>query len=64
MANILLEAFSIPSYITSIPENAFERCLNLKKMTIPESVTIIKTFAFVRCNSLVEVNIPHISKNN
>lgn len=48
----------IPNGIEVIGNNAFYRCVNLKKMSIPESVRIIEYEAFLSCKGLVSIKIP------
>ena len=45
--------------ITSIGDNAFRLCTNLKTMAIPDSVTSIGSSAFSNCSSLISVTIPN-----
>ena len=43
--------------MTTIGEDAFLRCKNLKEVVIPESVTMIEKDSFWECNSLfMQVN--------
>ena len=44
--------------VTSIGDDAFERCSGLTSVTIPDSVTSIGDFAFSRCSGLTSVTIP------
>lgn len=48
----------IESGIQHLPLNAFEYCVNIKKITLPEGVKSIPQFAFAGCTSLQEVVIP------
>ena len=52
----------IPNTVTSIGENAFENCSDLRSITIPKSVTSIRDYAFRGCNNLTSVcvrrNVP------
>ena len=48
----------IPNTITTIGDNAFNRCYDLTEITIPNSVTYISTNAFKACRSLASVTIP------
>jgi len=41
--------------LKEIPENAFDGCVNLKRIGIPESVRTIGSMAFACCKSLTEV---------
>jgi hypothetical protein len=45
--------------VTSIPEEAFRSCTNLRAITIPNSVTSIGSWAFLYCSSLTSVTIPN-----
>ena len=44
--------------VTSIGENAFFHCVNVKSITIPSSVKKIGNGAFSSCISLASMNIP------
>ena len=48
----------IPEGITSIEDQAFSNCTNLKTVTIPEGITSIKYEAFSNCTNLKTVTIP------
>jgi hypothetical protein len=50
--------YAIPSSVTSIDENAFERCKSLASINIPDSVTIVGDNAFYGCEALTSINIP------
>ena len=67
--NAIIEKFSnslitgcqntiIPSNVTSIGNEAFSWCKNLKSITIPESVTSIGDSAFSYCENLESITIP------
>ena len=45
----------IPNTVTSIGDNAFDGCEELKEITIPASVTSIGNYAFQECTSLTTV---------
>ena len=47
--------YIIPSYVTSIGENAFTSCTELTRLTIPANVTSIGSYAFLGCFKLVEI---------
>jgi hypothetical protein len=51
-------SFEIPDSVTSIGDNAFEKCANLTNVTIPDSVTSIGEDAFSGCTGLLSVTIP------
>ena len=53
-----LTEYVIPDSVTSIGEQAFLECSNLKSVTIPNSVTSIREYAFRNCSSLTSVTIP------
>ena len=48
----------IPDGISSIRDNAFDGCKDLKTITIPDSITSIGDFAFRNCKSLTSISIP------
>ena len=54
----MLDAYIVPSSVTSIGERAFSGCRSLTSVTIPESVTSIGNSAFSECSSLTSVTIP------
>ena len=49
----------IPSTVTSIGDNAFDRCTSLTNITIPDSVTSIESNVFKFCESLTSIIIPN-----
>ena len=52
---------TIPNSVTSIDDDAFDSCINLKSVTIPDSVTNIGNKAFYNCKSLTSIEV---SDNN
>ena len=50
--------FTIPDYVTSIGEGAFENCHGLTRINIPSTVTSIGESAFFGCERLTNVTIP------
>ena len=52
-------SYKIPSFVTSIGNNAFEYCSRLTSVTIPNSVTVIGQYAFSRCSGLTSLTIPN-----
>ena len=52
-----IEVLNIPNHITSIGEQAFSNCPNLKSVTIPGSVATIEWGAFADDDSLTTVSI-------
>ena len=54
----MLDAYIVPSSVTSIGGGAFRNCSSLTSVTIPESVTSIGYGAFSGCSSLTSVTIP------
>jgi len=50
---------TIPDSVTSIGDNAFERCARLTSVTIGSGVTSIGNDAFSACTSLASVTIPN-----
>ncbi len=54
-----VEEVVLPTTITSIDNDAFYDCTNLKKVNIPNSVTSIGNSAFYGCTGLTSVTIPN-----
>lgn len=52
-------AYTIPSSVTCIEENSFERCSKLTSIIIPDGVLTINGCAFEECSNLVSVTIPN-----
>ncbi len=53
-----VEEVVLPTTITSIDNDAFYDCTNLKKVNIPNSVTSIGDFAFSGCTGLTSIMLP------
>ena len=53
-----VEEVVLPTTITSIDNDAFYDCTNLKKVNIPNSVTSIGSSAFSGCTGLTSITIP------
>jgi hypothetical protein len=51
-------AYTIPSTVTNIDDNAILNCPLLTSVTIPSSVTLIKAAQFRACTNLTSVTIP------
>lgn len=62
-----LEEVYIERGITSVPDNAFAGCVNLRKVTMSNTVLFLGTGAFSGCTSLIDVrfsdNIDRIDDN-
>ncbi len=50
----------VPENVTSIRENAFSDCKNIKKVTFLAPVQTIGEFAFNNCDALEEVHVPSL----
>ena len=48
--------------ITEIPENAFEKCENLKTVVLQKGITIIGKNAFASCHNLISISLPNTLK--
>lgn len=57
--NTEITELEIPSNVTSIKDNAFDRCIGLASLTIPNSVKSIGKGAFLYCTELTSVVIPN-----
>jgi hypothetical protein len=55
--------YSIPDHITSIGEEGFSDCGNLKSVIIPDSVICIGKLAFTNLNQLTEIIVDIKNKN-
>ena len=56
--NERLTDMEIPYEVTSVGDDAFRECTNLKNITIPATVTSIGARAFYKCTSLTSITIP------
>ncbi len=50
--------YDITYNVTSIGDEAFERCGNLNSITLPNTISRIGKFAFYQCLEMTSVNIP------
>ena len=50
-------SYSIPSGVTSIGQQAFYNCIDLKSVVIPDSVTVVGYEAFYYCKALQSVDL-------
>ena len=57
------KATTIPNTVTSIRDNAFMGCKELKSINIPYGVTSIGNYAFSSCVDLISVDIPNSVKS-
>ena len=53
-----IKSIAIPDSVTSISENAFQRCVDLISVTIGNGVTSIGEYTFSGCASLTRITIP------
>lgn len=56
--NSELESVTIPEGVTTIRENAFSGCENLRRVSLPEGLTSIGHYAFYSCHALKNVILP------
>lgn len=49
---------SLPTTVTKINENAFNKCVKITSITIPDGITEIGRYAFANCKKLASVNLP------
>ena len=55
----LTGAYTIPSFVTSIGNEAFYNCSGLTSVSIGNSVTSIGDYAFYDCSKLISITIPN-----
>lgn len=53
-----LEEVVLPSFITSIDQNAFKDCKALETINLPSGITQIGYFAFSNCDALTSLTLP------
>ena len=51
-------SFAIPDYVTTVGENAFNRCRNLTEVLFSENVTELQDKSFAYCTNLQKINLP------
>lgn len=56
-----VKSMTLPQSVTTIKQQAFDHCANLKTIDIPANLTSVETGAFNFCESLVAINV---SKDN
>ena len=57
-ANIEVEQYTIPDYVTEIGSSVFYARYSLRSVTIPNSVTKIGKWAFYYCSNIASITIP------
>ena len=53
---------TVPDYVKSIEESAFENCTNLVSVHLPGNLTAIEPYTFKDCRSLSDITIPVSTK--
>ena len=53
-----ISAYGIECMVTSLGDNAFLECYDLKSISLPNTLTKIGGWAFKRCSALTELEIP------
>ena len=61
-AGIADKTYTIPNYVTTIGEYAFNGCEKLNEIILPENVTEVKKGAFSGCRGLPSITIPNSVK--
>ena len=51
-------SFTIPTDVTTIGNNAFRNCKNIKSVILPNGVVYIENYAFSGCDKLSSISIP------
>ncbi|MGN1481473.1 leucine-rich repeat protein [Porcipelethomonas sp.] len=59
----IIESVKIESGITSVGNDAFYGCINLKNVTLSDSIEMIGDYAFKGCSLLNSVNIPSVAES-
>ena len=57
--SVNIRSISLPSSLTSIPDNCFYGCTSLEEINIPNNVTSIGNHVFQNCTSLESITIPN-----
>ena len=58
-ASTNITSITIPSTLSNVPDNAFQKCDNLETVVLPNNLTAIGSNAFDGCTSLTEINVPN-----
>ena len=52
------EEITVPGWVTSIADNAFDSCPSLKRVMLPEGLIAIGGYAFSNCRNLESLHLP------
>ena len=53
-----ITSIEIPSNVTSLGQNVFQKCSGLTSLTLPSSITEICSYAFAGCSGLTSLTLP------